>query len=74
MPALNENDLLYLIAKRARGLGDMTMSSLRSTNGYDCSSDWEAQQKSKGMSRGELIETILSEEFHKEFPRDFSES
>ena len=64
-------DLMYAIAKRAKELGDLKMPELRSAAGFGCNTDWEAQQKSQGCSRGELIEEILTEEFDPEFDRDF---
>lgn len=66
---MNTNDLIERIAARAAQLADMAMTTLRSTNGYGCSTAYEAQQKDKGKSRGEIIEQILLEEFYEEFPR-----
>lgn len=70
---VNENDYLYLIAKRAKTLADMSMPQLRDTNGYNCDNSSQAQEKSRGMTRGELVEQILLEEYDKEFPREFVE-
>lgn len=64
-------DLMYAIAKRAKELGDMKMPDLRYAAGFGCDTEYEAQQKSKGVSRGSLIEEILVEEFDPEFDKDF---
>lgn len=64
-----ENDLVYTIAKRVRELADKKMTELRSINGYGCSTEQEAQQKDRGMTRGEVIEAIIIDEFCQESPR-----
>lgn len=59
-----KNEFMFKIALRARELGNMKMDALRLTAGYDCSTEHEARQANKYMSRGELIEKILVEEFY----------
>lgn len=70
---LNENDLVYAVAKRVRELADKPLNDLRSDAGYGCKTQAEAIRINRYKKRGELIEEIITEEFTREFPRDFWE-
>lgn len=67
------NDLVYAVAKRARELGDLKMPELRSAAGYNCDTFGEAQRANAHLSRGGLIELILTEEFIEESDKDFED-
>lgn len=57
------NDVIYMIALRARELANEKMPQLRLINAYGCDNDNQAREKDQGKSRGEIIEEILLEEF-----------
>lgn len=57
---MNENDLVYEIARRVKQWADMPMRVLRKVEEPDVSC----------RTRGEIIEYAICEEFIKENPRD----
>lgn len=59
---MEERDLVYKIADRAKELGDLPMHDLRLTAGYGCANQTQALQKTQGDTRGDLIKEILIEE------------
>jgi hypothetical protein len=59
---MNANDLLYAIAKRARDLCDKPVSYARLCYGT-ADTITGAIEESKGMSKGEVIEAVLIDEF-----------
>lgn len=70
---MNENDLVYAIAARAKVLGNKPLSFLISflRLTVETADTWYgAQKEGKFKNRGELIEKILTEEFCKESPRE----
>ena len=64
-------DVMFMVAKRAAELANMTMVELRLCNGYGCNTENECHQKDKGKSRGEIIEEILMEELDIDCDKDF---
>lgn len=64
-------DLMYAMASRAHQLSLKKMDELRLDAGYNCSTEYEARQKSKHCNRGQLVEEILIEEFDIDYDRDF---
>ena len=70
---MNENDIIYKVAARAKDLCDKDLSWLRSEYSGEQVLTRAAHQASIGMSKGELVEAILLEEFYVEFPRNIEE-
>lgn len=66
------NDLAFAMAKRAKELSDMTMPMLRMGAGTSDTEGGRAQEL-LGMSKGDLVEITLTEEFVEEFDRDWEE-
>jgi len=66
---MNFNDLVFNVSKRAKELADKPINELRLAVGT-ADTLQGAIQETKHMSRGELIESILTEEFCQEFPVD----
>jgi hypothetical protein len=70
MKHTDSNSLVYAIAERAKELGDSTMYELRL-----CLAEGDSMTRSsvyrelRGMTRGQLIEDVLLEEFVEEFTR-----
>jgi len=67
----NVNDAIFAIAKRAKELTDMSMDELRLL----CSDSAEgsthaARSEFSGCTKGELVETVLTNEFYEEFPAE----
>ncbi len=67
------NDVVYMIALRAKELGDEKMRMLRMINAYDCDNENQMKEKDQGKSRGDIIEEILIEEFVLDNDKDFDE-
>ncbi len=67
------NELVCDIVKRAKDLSEMRVDVLRCVAGYDCDTEAEAIRYLKGVSRGELIEIILTEEFCLEFDLEYGD-
>lgn len=69
---MNTNDLVYKVAERARELANEPINMLRLAVG---TSDFRtaAIKESKHLSRGELIEEILTEEFIEKFPKEIED-
>jgi hypothetical protein len=66
----NTNDIIYSISKRAGELANYTMDDLR----QELSSDpygrlGSARSEFKYRTKGDLIDTLLTEEFIEEHPR-----
>lgn len=66
------NDLIAKIAERAKELADFSMIQLRMTHPENVQhSDW--RHVTQGMTRGEIIEVILIDEFSLEFDIELEE-
>jgi hypothetical protein len=70
---MNTNDLVYKIAERAKYLGNASMLLLRTTAGSGDTAS-QSNRELKHLSRGELIEMILTEEFTEEYPKEIEDS
>lgn len=57
------NEVIYFIATKAKELADLKMPALRISAGYDCVTNQDIKQATQGMTRGQLIEIILTEEY-----------
>jgi len=70
--AVTINDLVGKIATRARELADQKIDSLRAAYPEDTQTRSELVRlvKEQGLTRGQLIEAILVEEFMEEFDRE----
>ena len=66
------NDLVYAVASRTAELANKSMDDLRLAAGYDCDTPAEARKVNRHMSRGQLVEYILTEEFIEEFPPEIN--
>jgi len=68
------NDLIAKIASRASELANQKMDLLRlSYPEYVEGGLWEAKKITLGMTRGQLVEAVLLEEFCEEFPIEMNE-
>jgi hypothetical protein len=66
---VNTNDIIYEVAARAKELADKPIMELRiavATENFLTG----ILRETKGRSRGDLMEEILTDEFVEEFPRD----
>ena len=72
---MNVNDLVYKIAERAKKLSNLTLFALRleHAEGIYFPTQGAARRATLGMTRGELIEAVLTDEFCEEFPREIKE-
>lgn len=68
----DSNDVAYAIAKRAAELADDSMVGLRMTWAGHLSLHAN-KRATRGMTRGQLIEAVLCEEFVEEYPRELEE-
>lgn len=57
------NDLIGRIAERLRTLGNLSMDQLRLEAGYGCDNRTQAREMNARLTRGELLENIIVEEF-----------
>ena len=65
------NDLVYAMARRAKELSDMTMLTLHMEVGT-CDTKFGRAQELLGLSKGELVERSLTEEFVEEFDKEWT--
>jgi hypothetical protein len=67
--------LLYAVTERARELADLPLPQLRlwHPDVVGTGSGYEAKQVCHGLTRGEIIECILDEQFDIEFDRDIEQ-
>lgn len=73
MKYTNVNDLVYAVAARAKALADMPIPALRMACAENSNTMHEAKGETLGMSRGDMIEKVLLDEFIAEFPADIAE-
>lgn len=67
----NVNDIVGLVAARAKALADEKIDYLRrSVASENAHTDHAIWMETKHRSRGDMIEEILMEEFNEEFPRE----
>ncbi len=68
------NDLVYKIIERVKVLANHSMVELRiATASENCHSLHTMLKENKHLSRGELIELILEQEFIEEYPKYITE-
>lgn len=63
-----QNDLVAAMANRAKALANHKLDVLRMIAAEDGDTPWKAKQEVGHLSRGELTEQILYDEFHHEEP------
>jgi hypothetical protein len=66
---MTTNDLVYKIAERAKVLSSISIDALRRVFGT-ADSLHAVRKETIGMSRGDLIEEVLLDEFIEEHPKE----
>ena len=69
---MSVNDLVYKMAQRARALADSSILQLRMDYTGE-STPSACRSNSLGMTRGQMVEAVLCEEFCEEFSRNIEE-
>lgn len=70
---MTTNDVVYKLAERAKVLADSPYRALRRTAPNTADLPSQAEKENKHLTRGQLVEIILTEEFCEEFPKEIAE-